>query len=247
MKLERMNNSVDTLQIKEAVDVSKQESSIEDQSQPWKVYSSSSVTSVRYYQPLKVHTNENVNNRLSIKWVRTGKYLYSLLDKRETKKFSFFSEEDRYRHDIRTYSVILENPSNWSDNIWPLEEIKKFQLSAQDTIRRIKEFALLKDNWDSYGAKTIKWATIIKAIEFFSKVLFLNPKVPIPFVAPDCNGNIIFEWETCVISVKHFILDDQGEGLEYIIIDKSSGEIQRKSGRATSDEEMSNIVSDLMP
>jgi hypothetical protein len=58
---------------------------------------------------------------------------------------------------------------------------------------QIAEIARMPDNWDGYGALTIKAATRRNAISALRSVLI---SAPIPDITPNPNGTISFEWET---------------------------------------------------
>jgi hypothetical protein len=80
--------------------------------------------------------------------------------------------------------------------LWQLEEeIKHIDKHYRHSvINRINSFLDLEENWDSYGAKCIEKETVNRAIEFYEHILEHIPHLPEPFVCPDCNGAISFNW-----------------------------------------------------
>lgn len=106
---------------------------------------------------------------------------------------------------------------NWADDIVEPELVENFRLTSRDTVSRIRGFASLDDNWDSYGAKTIEWSVIIKAVEFFSNLVVRLPdNAALPFVAPACNGDIHFEWEMLSKALALSIPEDKNDAFEYV-------------------------------
>jgi len=59
-------------------------------------------------------------------------------------------------------------------------------------IEKINGFANLKENWDGYGAITIKKKTIQNAIQFIKRIELPNR---LPDIYPETNGTITFDWE----------------------------------------------------
>ncbi|MGR3311447.1 MAG: hypothetical protein ACUZ77_11835 [Candidatus Brocadiales bacterium] len=136
--------------------------------------------------------------------------------------------------------------SSWTKNYIECESIARLRLISSETVKRIKDFASLEENWDSYGAQQIKLSTIAKSIDFFCNILFMNPDAPLPFVTPVCDGSIHFEWEICSKRLIHLIPEDEGEPLEYIMIDKSSGKIKKTISKVFTMVDMLEIVSNWM-
>ena len=101
----------------------------------------------------------------------------------------------------------------------------------------------MDENWDSYGAKTIEWSTIIKAIDFFSSLVSRLPdNAALPFVAPACNGDIHFEWEMLSKALALSIPEDKNDAFEYVLTDKTSGKEGETYGRVSSMEEIIDIA-----
>ncbi len=147
---------------------------------------------------------------------------------------------------IENFYALIEEPiSNRSDDILEFELAENLRLISKDTVNRIKEFASLEENWDSYGAKVIKPSTIAKAIDCFSAIVHRLPKnSPLPFVAPACNGNIYFEWEMISKALVHSIPEEENAPWEYLLTQKTSGKIRRDPGEATNMQEIIEVVLD---
>lgn len=143
------------------------------------------------------------------------------------------------------YALAEEPISNRSDDILEFELADNLRLISKDTVNRIKGFASLEDNWDSYGAKVIEPSTIAKAIDCFSAIVPRLPKnSPLPFVAPVCNGDIYFEWEMISKTLVHSIPEEEKAPWEYLLIHKTSGKIKREPGEAINMQEMIEVVLD---
>jgi hypothetical protein len=101
--------------------------------------------------------------------------------------------------------------------------------TSEAAIKHIKSFKNLKEDWDSYGAKTIELRTIRNALDFYSETLRLNPNQPVPFVCPDCNGGVSFHWTVDEQELWIHIEEDKGT-FEFLIADRTQEEITRVSG-----------------
>ena len=111
-------------------------------------------------------------------------------------------------------------------------------LAESEIINRIKGFASLGENWNSYGAKTIEWSTINRAIDFLSNIISEFPNASLPFVAPGPNGEIHFEWDIFPKTLVLSIPEDKNDAFEYV----TSGKEGKMCGRSLNMEEMLNIV-----
>lgn len=116
--------------------------------------------------------------------------------------------------------------------------------TKSEIINRIKGFASLDENWDSYGAKTIELSTINRAIDFFSNITSKFPTAPLPFISPGPNGEIHFEWEGYSKILKHILPEDENDPPEYLLIDKISGE--KTYERAYNMKKMLDVVTRWM-
>lgn len=193
------------------------------------------------FQIPQERTNDNDNLTL-LDWPGEGIHVWVLLRKKGIEKLAFGSDYDHV-----FYTPPVERPSNWADYILQPGPVEKLRLVSRVTVSRIRGFASLDENWDSYGAKTIEWSVIVKAIEFFSTlVLRLPDNAPLPFVAPARDGDIHFEWEMCSKVLKHSIPENENDPFEYLLIDKSLGKVEKIYGRALSMEEMLNVADDWM-
>lgn len=100
------------------------------------------------------------------------------------------------------------------------------------TWNQISELSKLKQNWDSYGAKSISQQRAIAAIKVLQRIL--RRETPAPAVVPTVRGNLQFEWHQDEIDLEievysttkvHLYFEDQvnGESREEII----SGDLSR--------------------
>ncbi len=145
------------------------------------------------------------------------------------------------------YGLTVESLSNRSDDILEFELPERLRPALRDTVDRIKSFASLDDNWDSYGAEAIEGSTIVKAIRFFSIIVSRLPKdAALPFVAPACDGHIHFEWEMVFKALKLSIPKEENTPWEYLSIDKTSEKTRREPGRALNMEKMADIALNWM-
>jgi len=208
------------------------------------VYTTALLSLCRRFLPTQEHTNNIINNKIFFDWNLPNQYVVFSLDKWGAEKFAF-SLGDEIGKESKSYIPLISNRTiNYTaDNTSEIGTTQRFELASSDTVRRIKEFFLLEENWDSYGALPIKWSVIIRAINFFSKIVFSFHNAPIPFVSPVNDGSIYFEWETCSKLLKHYIPVDENSAYEYLEIDKSSGELIRHSDKADTKDEMLEIIS----
>jgi len=207
----------------------------------WRFYSIVLETSSTPFQTPQERTNDKIDNLFFLDWATKGEYVLVSINKKKIKKVAFLSGYDRPKEVTDLYTAIA-HPPNWSDDILEVESIENLQLVSRDTVNRIKGFASLGDNWDSYGAKAIEWSTIIKAINFFSIVVSRFSNAPLPFVAPGPNGDIHFEWETCSKVLKHSIPEDENDPFEYLLIDKTSGKVKKTYRRVPTMREMLDVA-----
>ena len=188
-------------------------------------------------------SNSNINNSVLWDWATKGEYTVVLFDKERTKGVAFQPNYGPPREADNSYLAISEHISNWVDYPPTLELVEKFRLASSETVNRIKKFAFLDENWDSYGAKTIEWSTIIKAIDFFSSLVVRLPdNAALPFVAPAGNGDIHFEWEMLSKALALSIPEDKNDAFEYVLTDKTSGKEGETYERVSSMEEIIDIA-----
>jgi len=212
----------------------------------WYFYSTSIGTSSTAFHASQGLTNDKIDNLIFLGWVTEGEHAWIISGEQGTKKGAFSSGYNDIKETTDLYSLIAEHLSNCSDDIVVSKPIERFRSVSSETVKRIKGFASLGDNWDSYGAKAIKWSTMIRAINFFSIIISRFPNAPVPFVAPACSGDIHFEWKMCSKALKHSIPEDENDPFEYLLIDKSSGKVEKTYGRALNTGEMVDIAIDWM-
>lgn len=200
-------------------------------------HSAAAGTSSTPFQIPQERTNDN-DNLTFLDWPGEGIHVWVLLRKKGIEKLAFGSDYDHV-----FYTPPVERPSNWADYILQPSPVEKLRLVSRDTVSRIRGFASLDDNWDSYGAKTIEWSVIIKAVEFFSNLVVRLPdNAALPFVAPAGNGDIHFEWEMLSKALALSIPEDKNDAFEYVLTDKTSGKEGETYGRVSSMEEIIDIA-----
>lgn len=232
-----VDNSV-LSQAEDLVDLGTTESFLEKGLVGYFVYSATVGTSSKPFETPTKRAGDEVDKLVRLYWVGKGVNVWALRRKKGIEEVAF-----RPNYDLSFYTRIMEQSSNWADDIVEPELVENFRLASSDIVNRIKGFASLGDNWDSYGAKAIEWSTITKAIDFFSTVVSRLPdNAACPFVAPAGNGNIHFEWEMRSKVLKHSIPEDENDDFEYLLIDKTSGKVKKTYERALNMEEMADIA-----
>lgn len=111
-------------------------------------------------------------------------------------------------------------------NVPEFKEVQTILIGSSSTVKKLKQFALLKKGWDSYDADEIEWSTISVAVNFYSGVLLRaegkNKKaLPIPFVSPISDGGIQFEWMTHYKELIIEIGKDKTQEFEYLKVEKT--------------------------
>ena len=101
--------------------------------------------------------------------------------------------------------------------------LDRYKLFSKNTITQLKSFSKLENNWDSYGANKISWATIANAIEFFVRIVDRFPDSPIPFISPYPDGRIHVEWQKFSKELHHLIPKDNSNYFIYRIINRKEG------------------------
>lgn len=241
MAVKEVDSSVSP-RAKDLADAEAPGSFLEKELEEWCFYSAAvAKLSTPFQTPLK-RANDTADNLILLDWLGKGVHVWALLRQKRIEKVAFPSDYGWLGETTDFYTIIADYPSNWSDDILESALVEKLRLVSSETVNRIKGFASLGDNWDSYGAKTIEWSTIIKAIDFFSNLASRFPDAPLPFVAPARNGDIHFEWEKCSKVLKHSIPEDENDHFEYLLTDKTSGKIEKRYGRAVNMEEMLDVA-----
>lgn len=198
------------------------------------------------FQPTQDRTNENINIYFLINSIYEGNYFFTRMDKRGKRGLSFSEPSNNFVDGIDFQSLHEGSTSTWTENFAEIKTIPKIQRGSNSIIERLKKFATLEAGWDSYDAKPIRWSTIIRAIQFFSNVLYVvsneNKDIVPPFIAPLSDGGIQFEWNTCYKGLIHSIPEKEEEPLEYLKVDKISGEDKEKEKVVYSIDDMVDVV-----
>lgn len=175
MNLKTKDNSAD---VSCSEDILNTTESLPNKDKDWQFYLILIEKTNRPFQSPQDHTNNRINRRIFLDWIRDKQYISLFEDKKNREGFSFASAALPPAFDKHPNLPISEEFPNWTENFLELESNKRLQLVSNETIKRIKEFKLLKEGWDSYNAKPIKWATIIRAIDFFTKVISKHHNAP---------------------------------------------------------------------
>lgn len=248
-----MSNIVELKALNDSVNSPKYEMVTGDTSSFWQVERSELLyhplaveIPTQNFQPPQDRTNENINIYLLIKLIYEGNYSFTRMDKRGKRGLSFSESSNNFVDRIDFQSLHEGSTSTWTENFAEIKTISKLQLGSNSIIARLRKFASLEEGWDSYDAKPIEWLTITRAIELFSKVLYVvsneNKDIVLPFIAPLSDGGIQFEWNTCYKGLIHSIPEKKEEPLEYLKVDKISGEEKEKEGVVSSIDDMVDIV-----
>ena len=208
----------------------------------WHLCSTPVGTSSILLQASQGLANDRSDNLIFVGWGAESDHAWFVFSEEKTRKGALTSVYDHIKEVIDPYTLIAEHSLDRSDDIPELKSIERFESVSRETVNHIKGFASLGDNWDSYGAEAIKWSTIIKAIDFFSILVSKLPNAPVPFVAPACDGEIHFEWEMCAKALKHTIPEGENDPFEYLLIDKTSGRVERTYDRALNMDKMLDIA-----
>lgn len=208
----------------------------------WHLCSTPVGTSSTLLQPSQGFADNQSDNLIFLGWGAESGHSWFVFSEEKAGKGASASVYNHIKEVIDPYAPVAEHTPDRTDDILELKSIEIFESISRETVNHIKEFASLGDNWDSYGAEAIKWSTIIKAINFFSILVSIFPNAPVPFVAPVCDGEIHFEWEMCSKALKHSIPEGENDPFEYLLIDKTSGRVERTYDRAFSMDEMLDIA-----
>lgn len=73
-------------------------------------------------------------------------------------------------------------------------QIASAQSHLHDTLRRLKSFKSLPENWNSYGGSPVESAAIQSTIECLSEIC-RDSTIPIPSIAPNSDGEIVLAWD----------------------------------------------------
>jgi hypothetical protein len=140
-------------------------------------------------------------------------YFYQIYNKIHTKKFNIYQHYvnsfiiSTFRKDIISFGKIKHRRSDI--------KVSRDKILSENIIEQLRNLSKCKDNWDSYGAREIKWSTIANAIEFFMRVINNYPDSPVPFISPYPDGSIHVEWQTFSKKLHHLIPEDDSEYFIY--------------------------------
>jgi len=191
--------------------------------------------------------NDKIDRLALWNWLGGNISSWTKLNKEENVLGGSLSYGDLVGGGADFYALATKSLFNRSDDIPEFELAERLRPALRGTVDRIKSFASLGDNWDSYGAEAMEGSTIVKAIRFFSIIVSKLPKdAALPFVAPACDGHIHFEWEMVFKALKLSIPKEENTPWEYLSIDKTSKKTRREPGRALNMGKMADIVLDWM-
>lgn len=204
-------------------------------------YNLSVSNAVKALQPsLKDRTNYRLQYLVLDRACDNNYYRVSV-DVKGFNRFDYFSSSVPYKTiEVTTAPVAMS--TTWADTLVETQLADKVKLGVNLIIERLRKIANLKRGWDSYEAEPIESATIIRAIDFFSKIVVQLDRerrnnLPVPFVAPLSDGGIQFEWRTLykelIIVVPKSIQND----LTYLKVEKDIfGEIEEKEASIVVDD-----------
>jgi hypothetical protein len=203
------------------------------------------------FQNPQNQTNAYIDTRFYPDMKCGGNYSFTMIDKRGINNFFFASPQDFLVSEIGPLILRKVKPTTWIENFAETKTISKVQLGSHSIVEKLKSFAALEANWDSYDAKPIEWSTIIRAIKFSNHILYAidsqdKDVVPRPFIAPRSDGGVQFEWSTCYKELILTIPAKENELMEYLKTDINSGEEKEEEGEVSSIEELVHIVTDWL-
>lgn len=209
------------------------------------------VTPSQKFQLSKNRTNYSIDSNVCMNLASEGIYSHICIgDKRYR---SLFSSEKAVPIpiDVDFQSLRGYDRCSWTENLSETDEFSEIELGLLSIIGRLNKFADLEKGWDSYKAKPIKRMTITRAINFFSKVLYISlverkKNFPVPFIAPLADGGIQFEWQTCYKELIHIIPENEKDALEYLLVNKSLYGDKEEEAVALGIDEMVDIAVDWL-
>lgn len=122
------------------------------------------------------------------------------------------------------------------------------QVSLAPIFERLKEFAQLKVDWDSYGAEPVSSVALVAAFELLDAVkerLCRKVREPLPqFIAPLADGGLQLEWsgQQGEIEVE---IDPSGD-LGYVLIEGQETNRKFKEQHQVSLNEVLNLLSQFL-
>ncbi|MEW6008168.1 MAG: hypothetical protein AB1629_00850 [Candidatus Omnitrophota bacterium] len=202
-------------------------------------------------QPCRVE-RANYGRQLFIlnRTYRSNVYRF-FIDKKGLDEITIFSSSSSPEI-IELNPVPLAVSTTWTGNFIETEVSNRVELGLRTIIERLKKFAELDPNWDSYDAESIEWDTISRAIDFFTRVVVMLTKEnkrnsPVPFVAPVSDGSIQFEWRTFYKELIITIPKQVGDKLGYYKAEKDIvfGEVE-ESGNTSNIEDVIELAKDWL-
>jgi hypothetical protein len=199
------------------------------------------------FQHFQFRTNDNINSYLLINSLCGGNRSFVSIDEKGSREFAFSILLNRLTPKISSQPLCVDNSLTWTENITTAHKPRRIQYALNPIIARLMEFANLKKNWDSYGAKPIKWQTISRVMIFFYKVFYLlednkQKTTPVPFVGPFSDGGIQIEWRACYKEFIVFFPEDLKSPIEYLKVDKTNEGEKELQGEALSPDDILAIV-----
>ena len=192
-------------------------------------------------------TGDNIGIAASIKYDES--HYVATITERATQG-SFFPAIGQWETETLFSVIQVRNLHSSTKNYYGTEEINKIQLGSSAITNKLTKFSSLKRGWDSYNAVPMKWPTIIKAMDFFSNILFVAEKenkknVLAPFIAPLADGGIQFEWRTCYKELT-IIIPEEGMEIEYLKIEKTEDGEKEESNSTFIINDIIEMVTDWL-
>lgn len=216
----------------------------------WMQYLTVQTLTHPFQSPLN-QTNAYIDVLFSVDNIYGGYHSFAMIDKRGIKEFSFGRPQNLIVPKVDSLIIRKEKSTTSTENLAEARTISKVQRGSFSIVERLKSFATLRANWDSYDAKPIEWSTINRAIAFTCHVLYdidsqNKDVVPCPFIAPRSDGGIQFEWTTCYKELIHSIPEKENELIEYLKVDSVSGEEKEEEGEVSSIDDIVDIVTEWL-
>lgn len=164
----------------------------------------------------------------------------NLLDRKFVGEFALSDQPEfgellsRGQHAVYRLQVEFDasETKHWEEVLARLRVASPLRGLLQATKNRVRDFADLEENWDSYGAVCIAYDTITRALELVDRLAIIlsghNKNIQEPFVTPCPDGGIQFEW------------DNDGRELEIVV---SPDRLPLRYFHIQGDEEGSGIIS----
>lgn len=140
--------------------------------------------------------SENVARFLS--WQLSGRKFAGEFARSDQPKFGELPS--RNKHAVYRLQVEFDASAtkHWEEVLERLRVASPLRGLLQAAKNRIRAFADLEENWDSYGAVRIASDTITRALDLVDRLAVMSDRYndfPEPFVTPCPGGGIQFEWD----------------------------------------------------